>query len=242
MLTRLTKVNASRVNLGNANWARTNVVNPNRVDTDKVNTDRVNAVNANRASALISTKAFLFAAPPRVATKLQRHQGKWSKAAMSDWTFSEKERDLSRRRRSSASCCYCSFGWVTTVPLLPAALQYLHSSFHRWNGWFARRAENHWRQTDGWGRDGGSVGAPVRSPSVHCRPEHRQAAHLREANSERLPKLLATSKTKNECWRDSLPVRAECQKVTHKKKKQEPKIKGMGWGWEYELGFFFVFF
>lgn len=32
-------------------------------------------------------------APLRVATKLQRRQGKWSNATMSDWTFSEKGKE-----------------------------------------------------------------------------------------------------------------------------------------------------
>lgn len=119
-------------------------------------------------------------------------------------------------------------------------LQYLYSRFHRWNGWFARRAENHSRKTVDWGRDRGSVWAPVRSASAYCCPEHQQAATLCKAKSERDPKLLATSfffflpcypetsfnfyqiilktktkqyKTQNECWKDFLLVRAECRKV-----------------------------
>lgn len=53
-------------------------------------------------------------APLRVATKLQRHQGKWSTATMSDWTVSEREKNVSCKRRRSALCCYCRLGESST--------------------------------------------------------------------------------------------------------------------------------
>lgn len=154
MLTRVTEL-ALSVNSFTANGISTNGVN-----TDKVNTKRV---NANRVSALISTKAFKSSLSASTCChKASETPGK--NGAMPQWVTGPSQK---RRRTSAGLVLLLSFGWIVNVPLLASCSNTFYSRFHRWNGWFARRAENHSRKMVDWGRDRGSVRAPVRSASAY---------------------------------------------------------------------------